>query len=97
MACLTEVLLLFLPQVTPGSPAEKIGLKPTRRNMAGELILGDIIQGLDGSPVKSVSDLLTQLDAKRVGDKVVVDVLRGKQHLQFSVELAERRMGAGTE
>lgn len=89
--------LLLLRQVAPGSPAEKIGLKPTRRNMAGELILGDIIQGLDGSPVKNVSDLLTQLDAKRVGDKVVVDVLRGKQHLQLSVELAERRMGAGTE
>lgn len=84
-------------QVTPGSPAEKIGLRPTRRNMAGELILGDIIQGVDGSPVANAKDLLEQLDAKRVGDKVVVDVLRGRQRLQVTAELADRKLGSGTE
>lgn len=84
-------------QVTPGSPAEKIGLRPTRRNQLGELILGDIIQGVDGAPVTNAKDLLEQLDAKRVGDKVSVDVLRGRQRLQFSVELADRKLGSGTE
>jgi S1-C subfamily serine protease len=59
--------------------------------------LGDIIQGLDGSAVSSVKDLLEQLDAKKVGDKVVVDVLRGKQQLQLSVQLADRQLGSGTE
>jgi S1-C subfamily serine protease len=84
-------------QVTPGSPAAKIGLRPTRRNQTGELILGDIIQGVDGAPVTNAKDLLEQLDAKRVGDKVSVDVLRGRQRLQFSVELADRKLGSGTE
>lgn len=84
-------------QVTPGSPAEQVGLRPTRRNAAGDLLLGDIIQGLDGSAVSSVKDLLEQLDAKKVGDKVVVDVLRGKQQLQLSVQLADRQLGSGTE
>lgn len=35
------------PQVTPGSPAERAGIQPTRRNAAGELVLGDIIKVCD--------------------------------------------------
>eukprot|EP00882_Tetradesmus_deserticola_P026965 GHRQ01029790.1.p3 GENE.GHRQ01029790.1~~GHRQ01029790.1.p3 ORF type:complete len:130 (-),score=38.39 GHRQ01029790.1:594-983(-) len=86
------------PQVTPGSPAARAGLRPTSRNSAGELVLGDIIQSVDGSPVSSARDLLEQLDAKRVGDKVVVEVLRGgRQRLSFSLQLADRVLGSGTE
>ncbi|WIA10403.1 hypothetical protein OEZ85_010595 [Tetradesmus obliquus] len=84
--------------VTPGSPAERAGLRPTSRNAAGDLILGDIITSVDGAPVASARDLLEQLDAKRVGDKVVVDVLRGgRQRLSFSLLLADRVLGSGTE
>jgi S1-C subfamily serine protease len=61
-------------------------------------VLGDIIQGIDGSAVSSARDLLEQLDAKRVGDTVVVDVLRGgRQQLSFSLQLADRVLGSGTE
>lgn len=95
--CVYVRVLPVHPQVTPGSPAEKVGLRPTRRNMGGDLILGDIIKGIDGSPVESVGDLLEKLDAKRVGDTVVVDVLRGRQPLKFSVQLADRKLGSGTE
>lgn len=84
-------------QVTPGSPAEQAGLRPTRRTAAGELVLGDIIQGLDGSPVGSPKDLLEQLDTKHVGDRVVVDVVRGGQRVQVTVQLAERRLGMSAE
>jgi S1-C subfamily serine protease len=63
----------------------------------GELILGDIIQGVDGKAVVDAKDLLEQLDAKRVGDKVAVDVLRGRQRLQFTLQLADRKLGSGTE
>jgi S1-C subfamily serine protease len=85
-------------QVTPGSPAARAGLRPTSRNSAGDLILGDIIQGVDGKAVDSARDLLEQLDAKRVGDKVVVDVLRGgRQRLSFGLQLADRVLGSGTE
>ncbi|KAF6258898.1 trypsin-like cysteine/serine peptidase domain-containing protein [Scenedesmus sp. NREL 46B-D3] len=84
--------------VTPGSPAARAGLRPTSRNSAGDLVLGDIIQSVDGNPVSSARDLLEQLDAKRVGDKVVVDVLRGgRQRLSFSLQLADRVLGSGTE
>jgi S1-C subfamily serine protease len=65
--------------------------------VGGELVLGDIIQGVDGKPVTNAKDLLEQLDAKRVGDKVAVDVLRGRQQLQFTVQLADRKLGSGTE
>lgn len=82
----------------PGSPAASAGLRPTSRNAAGELVLGDIIKAIDGQPVASAGDLLGALDSRRVGDKVVVEVARGKDaRLRFSVVLAERRLGAGTE
>lgn len=84
-------------QVTPGSPAEQVGLRPTRRNAAGELILGDIIQGVDGSPVRSPKDLLEALDTKRVGDKIVMDIVRGGTRVQVTAQLAERKLGMGTE
>lgn len=54
-------------------------------------------QGVDGQPVANAKDLLEQLDAKRVGDKVSVEVLRGRQRLQFTLQLADRKLGAGTE
>jgi hypothetical protein len=96
-AFLSGCFSLFL-QVTPGSPAARAGLRPTSRNAAGDLILGDIIQGVDGNAVSSARDLLEQLDAKRVGDEVVVDVLRGgRQRLSFSLQLADRVLGSGTE
>lgn len=85
-------------QVTPGSPAARAGLRPTGRSASGDLVLGDIIQGIDGQAVTGVRDLLEQLDSRKVGDKVVVDVLRGgRQKLSFTMQLADRVLGSGTE
>lgn len=59
---------------------------------------GDIIKSIDGQPVKGVSDLLQLLDSKHVGDRVVVEVLRGgRQTLSYTVTLADRVLGSGTE
>lgn len=83
--------------VQPGSPAAKAGLRPTSRNAAGELVLGDVIKAIDGAPVRDVGELLAALDGRRVGDTVVVDVSRGGRPLSFSMTLADRVLGAGTE
>lgn len=70
------VLVYEVPQ---GSPADKAGLKPTSRDpFTGAWILGDIITGIDGKPVKSYGDLLGVLDEKRPGDVVRVEVLRSQ-------------------
>jgi putative serine protease PepD len=60
-------------------------------------VIGDIITAIDGQPVEGVSDLLQQLDSRRVGDKVLVTVKRGNQSKEFALTLAERMLGSGTE
>lgn len=68
------VLVLDAP---PNGPAGKAGLQPTKRDAYGRLILGDIITSVNGKKVTNGSDLYRILDQCEVGDKVIVEVLRG--------------------
>ncbi|CAI9111042.1 OLC1v1011175C1 [Oldenlandia corymbosa var. corymbosa] len=67
------VLVLDAP---PDGPAGKAGLKPTKRDAYGRLILGDIIVSVNGKKVSNGSDLYRILDQCKVGEKVTVEVLR---------------------
>jgi Do/DeqQ family serine protease len=68
----------LVQEVVSGSAAEKAGIE-----------VGDIIVGIDGSRVKSASDLRTTIGLKRSGDKVKVDVLREGKRRQFTATLSE--------
>jgi len=61
----------------PGGPAAKAGIRSTKRDEAGRLILGDIITGMNGTKVSSSSDLYRILDKCNVGETVKVEVNRG--------------------
>jgi S1-C subfamily serine protease len=63
--------------VTPGGAAARAGLRPTRRNQRGQLVLGDIITTIDGQPVASSGDMLLLLEQRDVGDAVQLTVSRG--------------------
>jgi S1-C subfamily serine protease len=62
--------------VVPGSPAEKAGLRPTKRARSGRIVLGDVITGVDGQTVNKANDLFTLLESKKVGDEVRLDIVR---------------------
>ncbi|KAE8694146.1 Protease Do-like 1 [Hibiscus syriacus] len=68
------VLVLDAPA---NGPAGKAGLRPTKRDAYGRLILGDIITSVNGKKVTNGTDLYRILDQCKVGDKVTVEVLRG--------------------
>jgi hypothetical protein len=57
-------------EVPAGSPAAAAGLRPTSRDVFGDLVLGDIIVGLDTRPVGGARDLVAALDERKPGDKV---------------------------
>ncbi|XP_078429204.1 degP protease 1 [Wolffia australiana] len=78
------VLVLDAP---PNGPAGKAGLKPTKRDGYGRLVLGDIITSVNGKKVTSGSDLYRILDQCKVGDTVTVEVLRGDQKEKVPVVL----------
>ena len=75
--------------VLQGSPAEQAKLRPTRRDRrTGDIVLGDIIVGIDGKAVHNPDDLYRALDAKRVGQTVTVTILRGKARAEVEISLA---------
>lgn len=67
---------VLIVQIEEGSGAEKAGLRGTTRTSDGRLILGDIIQAVDGRPVRSYDDLLNILEEHKSGDTVRLTVLR---------------------
>lgn len=80
----TGVLVL---DAAPDGPAGKAGLRPTKRDAYGRLVLGDIITTVNGQKVNNGSDLYKILDRCKVGDKVMVEVLRGDQKENVLVTL----------
>ncbi|KAL5571360.1 hypothetical protein UlMin_020957 [Ulmus minor] len=78
------VLVLDAP---PNGPAGKAGLKSTKRDTYGRLVLGDIITSINGKKVSTGSDLYRALDQCKVGDKITVEVLRGDHKEKIPVTL----------
>ncbi len=77
---------VFVLRVLPGSAAERAGLVGVSNSAQG-LIAGDRITALDGKPINSVNQLLSQLDERRVGDVVLLQLERDQQKREVKVEL----------
>jgi len=73
--------------VTPGSSAEKSGLRAPGYAADGSVRLGDVIVGVDGHPVANSADLYRGLDSKQVGDSVKIMVNRQGEKLEIDVPM----------
>jgi serine protease Do len=71
---------LILSDVAPGSPAAVAGLQ-----------IGDIVRGLNGKPVATLAEFVTDVTLRNIGHSVHLDVLRGTEHLTIDVPVVERR------
>jgi len=61
---------VFVETVTPGSPAEKAGIKPE-----------DVVTKVNGKPIKKGQDLIDEVSETPVGKTVAITYLRdGKEH-----------------
>ena len=85
---------LLLVQMYNDSPLQRAGVRGAQR----EAVLGnrrvylggDILTGVDGTPITSVESLQLLLENNyRVGDSVAVSLLRDGQPFELTVELAE--------
>lgn len=77
------VLILGLEK---NGPADKAGLRATTQYM-GEIVLGDIIIAIAGSKVDSYDAIRTELERFKVGDEVMVTVLRDGTSVDLPVRL----------
>jgi S1-C subfamily serine protease len=60
-------------------------------------VLGDIIVSIDDQPIQRPEDLLGALDAKKVGERVRVGVLRGDRRVEVLAELGDRNAVLGLQ
>ena len=74
-------------EVDPGTGAARAGLRGTSRAADGRLILGDVVQAVEGDAVSNLGELRTVLDRYDPGDEVVVTILRDGQILEVSIRL----------
>lgn len=72
-------------RVLENSPAEKAGLKT-----------GDIIIRIDGKPIRNSSDVRNQIGLRRIGEKVVFDILRDGKTINIAVEIVAGKEDLGT-
>jgi S1-C subfamily serine protease len=73
--------------VTPGSAADKAGLRPARADRFGRIILGDLIVAADGKPIRNANDLFRVLDAREIGDALTLTVIRDDRKMEVGVNL----------
>jgi len=78
-------VLIF--SVTRGGPADIAGLRPTRRNARGEIMLGDIIVAIDNQEISESKDLFRILDSRKIGDTVRLTVRRPDGEVEIDVRL----------
>jgi len=65
---------VLVGQVYPGTGAEKAGLAS-----------GDIIKSVDDKPVKNVTELVKEIQKKKVGQKVRLDIIRDGKRMNIEV------------
>ena len=56
-----------------------------------ELKVGDIITKIDNIQLNTMNDMRKYIYSKKVGDEVVLDVLRGKINKEISIKLIKKQ------
>jgi S1-C subfamily serine protease len=73
--------------VAPESGAAQAGLRPTRVDAAGRIVLGDVIVAIDGAPIDATASLDDVMEQHKAGDRVTVTVLRDGRKVDVQVVL----------
>jgi S1-C subfamily serine protease len=73
--------------VARGGGAAEAGLEGTTVDRRGTVVPGDVVQDIDGKPVKSTSDLLGRLGSYRPGETVTLTVWREGKTRKVRVRL----------
>ena len=81
--------------VEPGGPADDAGLEPGKKKITfegqeGVPVGGDAIVAIDGRPIRHSTDLTSIIGLKEQGERVTLEVIRGKRRRTVSATLAER-------
>lgn len=74
--------------VVKGGPAASAGLRPTRRDEYGRIVLGDIIMAMNNKRIATKEELILELENYQAGDEVTLTLLRDQREVKVKVRLA---------
>jgi S1-C subfamily serine protease len=80
---------LLVRSVEPGSPADRAGLRAARRGRPG----GDVIVSVDGQAVREPRDAALAIEDREAGDRVALEIVRGRRRTRLRLTLAEPPAG----
>jgi S1-C subfamily serine protease len=76
-------------RVFRGLPAAEAGMTGAWKNNRGEIVLGDIIIGIDGITVTNNDDYLSIMEKKKPGDEILLTTQLNKQQREYTLTLIE--------
>jgi S1-C subfamily serine protease len=83
---------VLILEVSPGTPADKAGLRPSRQNFrTGKPQLGDVILAIEGEKVNSQNEVISVLEKHKPGETVTLKILRDGEELDVKITLASIR------
>ncbi|MBF0385909.1 MAG: trypsin-like peptidase domain-containing protein [Candidatus Omnitrophica bacterium] len=77
--------------IQKGGSAQKAGLLPTRRDLSGDIIYGDVITFIDDIEIKDAEDVINLFEGKNIGDKVNIKFMRKEKEYGTTAVLQELR------
>jgi len=80
---------VVITRVFPGSPAQLAGIRGLQQDRRGEILLGDVIVGIDELKVVDYDDLYNAFDRFKVGDEVSVKLIREGRPVAVKLRLAD--------
>jgi S1-C subfamily serine protease len=84
----------LVQSVVPDGPADEAGIEAGDQEVAvgGQQLRagGDVITAVDGEPVTGMDDVIAAVNTKQAGDEVTLDVQRGNETEEITVELGDR-------
>lgn len=75
-------------RVQPGSPAAKAGLEGAARTVSGQIVLGDVIVGINKHVTTNQDQLMSVLEQHKAGDKVEIHLVRRGKLIKRQLTLA---------
>jgi S1-C subfamily serine protease len=78
--------------VTPGGPADRAGVLECTESSTGDIVLGDVIVGIDEQTIRREADLYQALEQYRPGEEVRIRLSRPTRTGRETEELRVRLM-----
>lgn len=87
MAARQGVEGILILGVIPGSGAARAGLRPARMQPDGAIVLGDVIVGIEETPVADVAAYRAALSDRNPGEIVALEILRDGRRITIEAAL----------